>query len=193
VATARLDAPTTVSVTVTAPPGWLLLVDVWWVDLAPGGWGEVDVAVAGRRSATPPGHHAVRVVAEAGGQAGRSYDEHIVTVERTDRALRLSEELASVTITPGGTTTAWVDVTNATTGDRWAELDVLGPWGAWPLVTTSRHAITVAAGATTTVPIEIAAPLDMPVGAWWWLVRAIAGPDVAYSPSAPLAVTPSVQ
>jgi len=177
--------PVTAHVEVSVPDGWQATASSWTIDVAAGGWAEAELVVAA--PTTSPGHHVVRVVATAEGTAG--YDEHVVTVGADAAPLELGRHLPDVDLVAGRAVDVAASVINRCDRDLWAEVDVVSPWGSWPLVTPARRRVTLPAAAVTTLPLRFAAPLDHPQGEWWWLLRAVAGPLVAYSPSAQIAVT----
>ncbi|BAN00907.1 putative alpha-mannosidase [Ilumatobacter coccineus YM16-304] len=132
----------------------------------------------------------IRVIARgrhADGSRWAVYDE----VHRTRAApVVLASDPASIRVLPGRRATAEIRVENHGDLSAWVELDVLCPWGTWTM-TPPRHEATVPPHDTCVVTVEFSPPVDAPTGAWWWGVRLVAGPTVAYSPTADIEIVGS--
>jgi hypothetical protein len=161
------------------------------VELVPGGY--TVVALDGQVRAST-GHHVVRISAawqSRSGRAGISYDEVVVSAATCTPAIEFRGPGPVVELAAGSTAEATWTLVNHTDRELYAEIDIVSPWGTWDLIPTARTATVLPAGAATDLVTDVRAAVGQPSGTWWWLARAVAGPNVAYSPAATLAVLPA--
>jgi hypothetical protein len=158
------------------------------VDLEPNGF--VVVPLTGRPDVSS-GHHVVRLRAHwraHSGETGTCYDETVVSDGAATPVIEFSGPAPDVLLRRGSSADATWTLVNHTTSTLFAEVDIVSPWGTWDLVATARSSITLPACTNTELTTTVTSSLGHPHGEWWWMARAVAGPNVAYSPTGSLAV-----
>jgi hypothetical protein len=117
-----------------------------------------------------------------------AYDErHLPRDVTVDHPVSFEAMPTTVEVGAGGRSRIRASLRNDTAIERWAEVEVLSPWGTWRLV-PGRTPIALPPAATLPLSIPVAVPPAAAPGVWWYLLRAVIGPDVLYSASAPLVV-----
>ncbi|GII32153.1 glycoside hydrolase family 38 N-terminal domain-containing protein [Planotetraspora mira] len=185
------DAAAEGEVSVVVPEGWDASPRDRPVRLAPGGWTEFDVTLTPPPDAgSGPWPVAVRLVhggqahedvvfVDGHGRPARGGDAGLLAVEVPEEGLELA---------PGGQGSWTVRLRNLAGFDIRGEAQVISPWGSWDLVGPAVHSISVPAGATGELEIEVGVPLGARPGTWWVLVKCMWFGRVSYSPAVPLRV-----
>jgi hypothetical protein len=183
--------PLDVELRVDGPDGWFTSGVLAAVRLDPD---EFSVVQLDGAAGSDHGHQVLRVTAAwtaHSGRSGRSFDEEVVSVSTRSPVLHFAGPPPHVDVAAGGSIDVVWLLTNDATTDLDAEVDIVSPWGSWDLLPASRVAVGLAPGVATPIAVTVEAPLAHRPGTWWWMARAVAGPNTAYSPTATLAVRPS--
>jgi alpha-mannosidase len=179
-----------VELRVDGPTGWFSDGDRTEVCLDPGGFDIVPIDGAIRRNA---GHHVVRVTASwvaRSGRRGVAYDEHVVSIAMRSPVIQFDATPPDVHLTPGRSVDVEWALSNHASTALHAEIDIVSPWGSWELLPVGRVEILLPPGVSTPILTTVEASLGHRPGTWWWMARVVAGPNVAYSPTATLSVRP---
>ena len=80
-------------------------------------------------------------------------------------------DTTAVVVSPGGSATVTLTLRNRTRSQIRGEVQVASPWGTWEWVARPIRGVVVAAGATTTVEIEVAPPADTVPGHAWLMAK----------------------
>jgi hypothetical protein len=107
-----------------------------------------------------------------------------------DRGGELEVEIVNgpLSVTPGGSATLQVRLSNTAASEIRGEAQVLSPLETWSSITPWTQGFTVEAGGETVVSFDVAPPRGSVAGTYWALVKVMYFGRMYYTESVPLAI-----